>query len=785
MLDPITRSLVRVFALAGFIATLFVLAGGGCSSPAPSCDNPCRPGEVVVCSGVCATRNIPPNGLCDPDPCAKSLCSVGHTCFTFGNTSRCAPAAQLTQACGTSSDCDPGLYCLDQPTCGVGSGKDCALPLGPSLTAAQVCDSDFSSPKCKVCDPGTHCIGGADATSSLTPYCRKTCRPNTGSADCPCNTGFQFNCGLDPLVKLPLLVDGQALDPTYCYECRSVGSNNCSSFAPCCDGSQCNNGTCCFADSHQCSATSECCGGEHCYTKKLGTPKTCQACEKAGESCNGAVDCCGGVCLNGTCRANVNDPCKSDDQCPANVACTCGFCSGALKPGQSCSTATGGECLCELGNPETSCSHGGGNSSGNACCFSKECHICKQDVDCCGHLHVCELINKGGVCCGGTGATCGTDDECCSHLACVKGFCTAGPNRTVCANGPIGCTANIGDTCGGNVTCCSPNECVNGLCAAPTAYHLLGYRFGKQQITPGAIYDYQLTATPADFDVVEAAFVALQPNSLVAVDPLNVNAATPKPFGQVPITLSAFTLTGSVPSKTVADILVGEGSQATLYERYDFVAPSFAKSHVATGLTGSTIAISASPLFDQVSLHTAAILTNAPWLYFVDFAPSNVSLAHQTTLSGLGTAVDVSAGDTEVFVATANPNQVRRFAAPNLPLLQSSLPLSDPPIAIAGSEADSYVVVANAGPALLGFPPFSLTDPPKKQSLNGTPVDLVVYSAGIFEFVWVATASPNEILQFSVSGNGFNQIAQLSLTATPVKLRVDAPNGIIHVLVKP
>jgi hypothetical protein len=186
-----------------------------------------------------------------------------------------------------------------------------------------------------------------------------------------------------------------------------------------------------------------------------------------------------------------------------------------------------------------------------------------------------------------------------------------------------------------------------------------------------------------------------------------------------------------------------------------------------------------------VSLHTAAILTNAPWLYFVDFAPSNVSLAHQTTLSGLGTAVDVSAGDTEVFVATANPNQVRRFAAPNLPLLQSSLPLSDPPIAIAGSEADSYVVVANAGPALLGFPPFSLTDPPKKQSLNGTPVDLVVYSAGIFEFVWVATASPNEILQFSVSGNGFNQIAQLSLTATPVKLRVDAPNGIIHVLVKP
>jgi len=313
-------------------------------------------------------------------------------------------------------------------------------------------------------------------------------------------------------------------------------------------------------------------------------------------------------------------------------------------------------------------------------------------------------------------------------------------------------------------------------------------------------YDYQVPGTPTDFDVLENVFLGLtspqNQNQVVTIDVGNVQNATPIGFPTRPDLLSAFVLPGAAPPPSVADILVGEGSRATLYERFNFTNGSFITAHTATPLAGNVIALSGSPGFATSNVHDAAALTNTGALYWVDFGQVPPVLNHQVSLGGLGVAVDVSAGDAYAFVATTGPNRLSRLTTPTLGNLASTPALVGSPVAVGGSEYDAFVVVAERGVNRLeAFFPLSLASPSISTSLAGEPVALVVSTLGPDELVWVATKAPNVVRLFRVTAGGFSSIANVALgSAEPVQLRVGLAGsgsngdptltGFVHVLVR-
>ena len=86
--------LVRVAALVALIAAVVA-----CPPPERSCGSPCAPGEVVICSGVCA-RPIPIGEPCSLNPCAPDgACADGGTCISLLGSTTCEPAIPLAGDC--------------------------------------------------------------------------------------------------------------------------------------------------------------------------------------------------------------------------------------------------------------------------------------------------------------------------------------------------------------------------------------------------------------------------------------------------------------------------------------------------------------------------------------------------------------------------------------------------------------------------------------------------------------------------------------------------------------
>ncbi len=198
------------------------------------------------------------------------------------------------------------------------------------------------------------------------------------------------------------------------------------------------------------------------------------------------------------------------------------------------------------------------------------------------------------------------------------------------------------------------------------------------------------------------------------------------------------------------------------------------------------------------STHDAAALTDANFLYWIDFGQATPALNHQVTMGGLGlgAAVDVSAGDLFAFVATSSPNRVSRLVTPTLANLASSPILLGTPVAIGGTEQDLFVVVAESGANRLdAFFPLSLANVAATANLTGIPTAMVVRTLGPDELVWVATRSPNTVRLFRLTTVGFAPIASVALgAAEPIGLRVGLAgagdpdegtlSGFVHVLVR-
>jgi hypothetical protein len=211
----------------------------------------------------------------------------------------------------------------------------------------------------------------------------------------------------------------------------------------CCDGTTCNAGLVCGADSlcRACGGEGQgCCNGTTCSTGlTCDTAGVCRACGGEGLGC----------CEGSTCSTGLE--CYED-----------GVCRGCGNDGQSCCGGT--TCV-----------------TGLECASDKRCHACGADTEICCAGDLCDTGSEcraDGLChqCGEVGQECCLNDSCKTGMRCDNQLCVA-PCGDGCAPGEKRCNSNSGiDMCGyaANPPCTAwttiisrcPEEqvCTDGVC---------------------------------------------------------------------------------------------------------------------------------------------------------------------------------------------------------------------------------------------------------------------------------------------------------------------------------
>src|SRR5688572_14149656 len=239
-----------IIAGVRLLLLLSVLSLVECRPTPPACSVgtslACPAHEIRACLSQCAPR-ASVGEACTPDPCAAGpeagVCSppascVDGTCQDFGLSllARCDPA-DAAHPCATGTFCksfssNGATGCMPRPEFEYYDGAvgGCALPVGEGGT----CDSNYSDPNCRPCEPGTTCTEGR---------CRRPCEQDN---DCPCGDGC---------------LDG------HCSACNG-NQGDCSDGTPCCDGQDtCQQGTCCRGFRAACDPGAmydQCCSGTRC-----------------------------------------------------------------------------------------------------------------------------------------------------------------------------------------------------------------------------------------------------------------------------------------------------------------------------------------------------------------------------------------------------------------------------------------------------------------------------------------------------------------------------------------
>ncbi len=359
-----------------------------------------------------------------------------------------ACSSDPASVCSASSDCDRGLSCQSDGSCGeaaCSSSGDC-LNTGDFQETCLQEDSDgaydadargvCTDEECRSdrdCPGGEQCISNAcyDGTAGpLTCTCRDECGTGeacvqgecttplsvcTDTCECPMGSVCEGNrcvAGVDPCQGITCEA-GQT-----CEEGLCVGGTACD--PACADGSECVDGSCVPTTVEggictDCTDDSDC-GGEMDACLVLGDVTAC------GRSCSDENACpTGFTCLAGNSRTG--------NQCyPAG-----GTCGGCLVTG----CGTGAFC-----NPTTT----------NCETFADTCASCAGDLQC----------GTGSLC-----ATSGGSDICLTECAgpadCEAGFeCSMLGTKSVCAP--------TGTTCGGTSSCdLGPADCVAPLDVVDTA----------------------------------------------------------------------------------------------------------------------------------------------------------------------------------------------------------------------------------------------------------------------------------------------------------------------------
>jgi len=335
-------------------------------------------------------------------------------------------------------------------------------------------------------------------------------------------------------------------------------------------------------------------------------------------------------------------------------------------------------------------------------------------------------------------------------------------------------------------------------------FHLIGHQFNRTSIDSTALYDYTFTSVglPIGVSAQDLVWSALQyTNELIGVDPKKpLAAAADIPLPATPTTIDTFVSPGSAGPLTTVDALIAENTQATWYE---INSGTISKAH-KIDFSGypwfnpaiQTVDLSASPFFD-VSTHDAAIATRSPSeLLYVDFsvvAPSDPVLG-RIDVSVHGSPIAIDTGSEFVFVVMSD-RTLAKYQWPALTLLESTTLPADP-VAIDGgriipssagvppAEAETVVVVtapSSAGPGqILAFPSGNLhpAGKPIVNTFTGFPVALVVTVCNTYEYAYIATTGPNQVVKYIATIPGSSPIETLDLgTATPLALTISTQSG--------
>ena len=792
-------TLLRASASLLLLALLAIVVG--CPPPQADCNNgtgQCPAGEIVICSGVCA-RPLPYGAPCSDDPCSPAgACGPGLSCAP---NHTCRNARLLGESCPDPGQpgwpCTSGDYCRDPKCAPVPQPPTCAAPHGPSLTTGDTCDSDYSSPACSPCDPGTHCINAPPSKTCSSPtcnnYCRKACDPNNGGSDCPCG----FTCP----GQSPKGIDGVSLPADYCYMCRDL-TQACDDLNPCCDGSTCSGGTCCLLNNATCDVShgnGDCCGGQHCYQAVSSGPATCQVCKAPGQVCLTDNDCCSNTCQGGYCRSTTGT-CTEDLDCPVGQTCNCGVCANPTALGTACAPNAAASCLCAKTDQQAMCGPVFGGS--DVCCVPT-CHVCKTVQDCCltgttGEMQCQQTAFNGPMlCCAGLGASCGGPGDCCNGTSCQGGTCKSdSTGNAACSGGVQGCSP-LGYACGASLGCCSPNVCNAGTCSAPGSYHLVSYLVNfYDQIDTSSVFDYTITSgTPVAVSALSQAYIITHsPDTILGVKFSLGPPATALGLGPLPLPVTPYSLDTfyPYPPTTVdSDVVIGGGGDARLFS----IAGGAIKLSTVDSKTIAGDVIGASPAMPFDSSGPSgeeAFVTTAGKLYDIDFTatPPHISGTVDLPASGYGNPVGVDFGEDGTVWAITDAGWLVAYMSPGL---NGALPLTGqmtfagPPVAVAGGKSVSGttgdLVVATAGDSShssalnifhggnakdlnrLTYPLADYTVPS-----TAVPVGLRVTDDATEELAWVVIRNPNKLLL--VNASTATLISTVGLPGVPIAINM-------------
>jgi hypothetical protein len=371
----------------------------------PPCEaDDCDSGEERTCSDICVTPRTLGQSCTQTDCAWNSWCDGNYEGNSCVNGVCRAPAnggLALWSECNPMDDeCPANLFCLDAPTCSPGSANPFCMW---GRAHGELCDSDWDSPGCAPCFPGTDCVNG---------HCRKVCGD---PEDCPCGVVGEVAC------------IGE-----YCYRCAQLG-DLCNPERPCCkEEENCGpQGRCCLDLGETCTVPEDCCqNAETCING------VCAECKSINESCSASSDCCDGKCKEGICVE-----CSDDD----------------TKPGQCTVSGQDGECAVggwECQNHHFVCV---GGSPSSEVCDDKD-NDCDGDTDE-GYVGSACTVTFTGP--GGDLWQCQDDFEAPGTFECINGeeVCVSTPGDDYCfqcGGWPVGDCGQCGQqNC--SVLLCAPN----------------------------------------------------------------------------------------------------------------------------------------------------------------------------------------------------------------------------------------------------------------------------------------------------------------------------------------
>ncbi|MBK9264529.1 MAG: hypothetical protein IPM54_32685 [Polyangiaceae bacterium] len=415
---------------------------------APCSFSACTGGQVRTCGDVCVTPVTVGNACSQTDCASTSVCETGASCVTISGQLKCAfPPTGMTlfsDCSGERTGCPHDLFCRDFDTCtsATGFGERCSV----GSSHGHSCDSDWDTPDCWPCMPGTDCTG---ATGNKK--CRKSCSSNE---DCPCGDSGAIN-GCNP-------------EDAYCYRCVSTGEA-CNENTLCCDtGTYCGpiSQVCCPEVGTSCTDDEDCCSEHICRSNG-----TCNACIADSQSCTSNDDCCSELCSGGQCVADctnkVGQPCtvpmQAGECAKGTITCTNGIegCSGPSSSSEICddkdNDCDGKTDEGVVYSPST-CSTTGipGCESTFEAQGVKVCEegstICRAEAGV-NFCVICDQVLPGSQSCGycvGSSTQCTTDSQCAPGAICLM---DSGLGYKVCQDDPM---------CSTTVSCWLPSD--NGTC---------------------------------------------------------------------------------------------------------------------------------------------------------------------------------------------------------------------------------------------------------------------------------------------------------------------------------